>query len=158
MDGFIEFLEQMPLSIWVREARTIWAFPTILFIHSLGMAIVAGGSTMISLVLLGFWPAVPIRPFARLFPVMWVAFVANAVTGTLLLLSDAGNKLRNPDFYIKMVLVFAGLALLIRVRKRVFDGADGSANVEGAKGLAMASIGCWFGAIMAGRLLAYVGQ
>ena len=44
------------------------------FLHTFGMAIVAGGATMLSLILLGFWPAVAKRPFARMFPWLWVAF------------------------------------------------------------------------------------
>src|SRR5271169_1886508 len=104
MKDFLVFLEQMPFSSWVREAPTIWAFPTILFVHTLGMSIVAGGSTMINLIVLGFWPAVPIKPFARMFPVLWVAFGVNAVTGTMMLVADAKAKLTTPDFYLKMIL------------------------------------------------------
>ena len=59
MKGFLNFLEQTEFSNWVRDAPTIWAFPTILFVHTLGMGIVAGGSTMISVIVLGFWPRAP---------------------------------------------------------------------------------------------------
>ena len=67
MKEFLGFLEQMEFSVWVRESGTIWEFPMILFVHTLGMSIVAGGSAMLSLIVLGFWPALPIKPFARLF-------------------------------------------------------------------------------------------
>jgi hypothetical protein len=159
MKGFLNFLEQTELSNWVRDAPTIWAFPTILFLHTLGMAIVAGGSAMISFIVLGFWPAAPIKPFARMFPLLWVAFGLNAVTGTMMLVADATNKLTSVDFYIKMALVFAGLFVLIRMRRQIFgnpqiDQVPLSGN---AKILAWASLACWFGAITAGRLLAYVG-
>jgi energy-coupling factor transporter transmembrane protein EcfT len=124
------------------------------------MSIVAGGSAMISLIVLGFWPAaVPIRPFARLFPWMWVAFSVNAVTGTMMLVADATNKLTSLDFYIKMGLVFAGMYVLIRIRRKIFDDPQVDlAPLSGhAKLLAWVSLACWFGAITAGRLLAYVG-
>ena len=158
MTGFLGYLEQMELSQWVRDAPTIWAFPTILFLHTLGMAIVAGGSTMINLIVLGFWPAVPIKPFARLFPLLWVAFGLNAVTGTMMLLADATAKLTTPDFYVKMALVFAGLFVLIRMRRQIFEDPqlDQVPLSGNAKMLAWASLVCWFGAITAGRLLAYV--
>ena len=68
MKEFLVSLEQSGFGNWVRDAPTIWAFPTILFLHTLGMAIVAGGSAMLSLIVLGFWPAVPIKPFGRMFP------------------------------------------------------------------------------------------
>jgi hypothetical protein len=158
MTGFLGYLEQMEFSQWVRDAPTIWAFPTILFLHTLGMAIVAGGSTMINLIVLGFWPAVPIKPFARLFPLLWVAFGLNAVTGTMMLLADATAKLTTPDFYLKMVLVFAGLFVLIRMRRQIFEDPqlDRVPLSGNAKMLAWTSLACWFGAITAGRLLAYV--
>jgi len=159
MKEFLGFLENSELSQWVREAQTIWAFPTILVLHTIGMGIVAGGSAMLSLILLGFWPAAPVRPFARVFPYFWVAFAVNAVTGTMMLVADATTKLTTPDFYIKMALVFAGLFILIRMRRQIFqdpqlDQVPLSGN---AKMLAWASLACWFGAITSGRLLAYVG-
>jgi hypothetical protein len=152
-------LEQSGLGSWVRDAPTIWAFPTILFLHTFGMAIVAGGSAMLSFMVLGFWPAAPMKPFARMFPWLWVAFGVNAVTGTLMLVADATNKLTSLDFYIKMALVFAGMFVLVRMRRRVFENPklDEVPLSGNAKLLAWASLACWFGAITAGRLLAYVG-
>src|SRR5258708_39772202 len=121
MPDFLVYLENMAFSQWVKDAPTIWAFPTILIVHTLGMSIVAGVSAMISLVVLGFWPAVPIKPFARAFPLLWFGFGINAVSGTMMLVADATTKLTTPDFYIKMAFVFAGLFVLIRMRRQIFD-------------------------------------
>jgi hypothetical protein len=158
MHSFLEFLENLEFSQWVKNAPTIWAFPTILIIHTLGMSIVAGVSAIISLVVLGSWPAVPKKPFARAFPLLWWGFGINAVTGTMMLVADATTKLTTVDFYIKMAFVFLGLWVLIRMRRQVFENPQlDKAPVSGnAKMLAWASLGCWFGAIVAGRLLAYV--
>lgn len=148
----------MAFSQWVHGAPTIWAFPTILFVHTLGMGIVAGGSAMLDLIVLGFWPAVPIKPFDRMFPVLWVGFGVNAVTGTMMLIADATTKLTMLDFYIKMAFVFAGLYLLIRMRRQIFANpeVDRTPLSGNSKVLAWASLACWFGAITAGRLMAYV--
>jgi hypothetical protein len=149
----------MEFSMWVKNAPTIWAFPTILIVHTLGMSIVAGVSAMLSLALLGFWPAaVPMKPFARAFPLLWFGFGINAVTGTMMLVADATTKLTTLDFYLKMIFVFAGLYVLIRMRRQVFEDPQlDRAPVSGnAKMLAWASLACWFGAIVSGRLLAYV--
>jgi len=158
MKEFFHLLEDSAFGTWVREAQTIWAFPTILVLHTLGMAIVAGSSTIISLVLLGFWPEQPIKPFGRLFPFIWAGFVLNAITGTMMLVADASTKLTLLDFYIKMVLVFVGLFVLIRTRHQVFEDPQlDKVPVSGnAKMLAWAALFCWFGAITSGRLLAYV--
>jgi hypothetical protein len=157
---FFGWLEQTRLSLWVRESGTIWSFPTILLLHTLGMSIVAGGNAMLDLVLLGFWPgATPIKPLEKYFPLIWAGFWLNAVTGTLLLMADATAKLTNPDFGVKMVFIFGGVVVLYKMQKKVFtDPKLDEGPVSGtAKGLAWASLICWFGAITAGRLLAYVG-
>src|SRR6202451_1112634 len=121
MHSFLEFLENLSFSQWVKNAPTIWAFPTILIIHTLGMSIVAGVSAIISLVVLGWGPAVPIKPFGRAFPLLWFGFGINAVTGTMMLIADATTKLTTVDFYIKMAFVFAGLFVLIRMRRQIFE-------------------------------------
>jgi hypothetical protein len=159
MKELLVSLEQSGFGSWVRDAPTIWAFPTILFLHTFGMAIVAGGSAMLSLMVLGFWPAAPIRPFGRMFPWLWVAFGVNAITGTMMLVADATAKLTSLDFYVKMALVFAGLFFLIRMRRQIFENPqiDPAALSGSTRVLAWASLACWFGAITAGRLLAYVG-
>jgi hypothetical protein len=155
---FLVFLENLGFSRWVKEAQTVWAFPMILFVHTLGMSIVAGGSAMLSLIVLGFWPALPIKPFARVFPVLWIAFGINAVSGTMMLVADATTKLTTLDFYIKMAFVFAGLFVLIRMRRQIFEDpqVDQIPLSGNAKMLAWASLACWFGAITSGRLLDYV--
>jgi hypothetical protein len=159
MIKFFQFLENLAFSRWVHEANTIWAFPMILFVHTLGMSIVAGGSAMLDLMVLGFRPAaMPMKPFERVFPVLYIGFVVNAITGVMMLLGDATAKLTTPDFYLKMVFVFVGLYLLTRMRRQIFqdpqiDRAPLSGN---ARTLAWASLFCWFGAIISGRLLAYI--
>jgi hypothetical protein len=158
MHPFLEYLENLSFSMWVKDAPTIWAFPTILVLHTIGMAIVAGGSTMLSLVTLGFWPTVPRKPLARVFPYMWGAFWLNAVTGTMMLIADATTKLTMLDFYIKMALVFTGIFMMSRMRRQIFEYPQlDDAPVSGkAKMVAWASMACWLGAITAGRLMAYV--
>jgi hypothetical protein len=160
MRDFFAALENSGLGVWIRESGTIWSFPTILLLHTLGMSIVAGGNAIIDLVLLGFWPGkMPIKPLEKYFPLIWAGFVLNAVTGTLLIVADATTKLTNPDFYVKMMFIFAGVAVLYRMQKRIFGDPvlDAEPVSARAKGLAWASLICWFGAITAGRLLAYVG-
>src|ERR1700744_4679849 len=146
MHDFLVFLENLAFSRWVKDAPTIWAFPTILIVHTLGMSIVAGVSAMMSLAVLGFWPAVPIKPFERAFPLLWFGFGINAVSGTMMLIADATTKLTRLDFYLKMAFVFAGLYVLIRMRRQIFDDPQlDKAPVTGqAKMLAWASLACWF--------------
>src|SRR5258707_4449568 len=156
---FLNTLEQMQFSIWVRESSSIWAFPSFLVVHTIGMAIVAGCSAMMSLVILGFWPhAMPIRPLERLFPLMWAGFWINTVTGVVLLIADATTKLTNWDFYVKMAFVFAGVGVLYAMRRRGFgDPQLDKKPVNGsAKRPALLSPVCWFGANTARGPLAFL--
>jgi hypothetical protein len=155
--AFLETLENLGLSTWVRESPSKLAYPTILWLHVMGMGVVAGIGAMISLRLLGVSSKTPLQPLERLYPLIWFGFWVNAMTGTALLLASASKRLVDPVFYIKMVFIFAGVAVLQLTRKKVFRnlGPDG-ALPENARTLAWASLICWFGAITAGRLLAYI--
>ena len=153
------WIEQLKFFIWIRESDSIWAFPMFLFMHTLGMSMIAGVSAVVDIAILGFWPRLPVKPLERLYPLMWAGFWTNAVTGTVLMLADASTKLTNPVFYIKMCFVFAGVALLVTMRKRIFRAPElvQGALPSNARFLAWASLFCWLGAITAGRLLAYLG-
>jgi hypothetical protein len=157
--AFLEWLESLSYAQWVRESPSLLAFPSLLFIHTLGMALVAGGSAVISMALLGLWPRTAIKPLERLYPVMWCGFWINLFSGVSIFMKDATIYGRNPDVYLKLVFVAAGVVLLSMIRKQVFgDGALDSHPITGrAKMLAWASLGCWFCAIVTGRLIAYVG-
>lgn len=158
MADLFTWLESLPLSRFIRESNSLWAFPMFLFAHTLGMSIVAGGASLIDLALLGCWPrSAPLKPLERMYPAIWIGFWVNLVTGTVLLAADATKRLTNPDFFIKMFCVFAGLFLLSTMRRKVFDDPqlDTAPVSTQAKLLAWLSLVCWFGAILTGRLLAY---
>src|ERR1700750_1792391 len=100
---FLKWIEQLSFSMWVSESTSKLAYPTVLWLHVMGMGVVAGISAVISLRLLGFSPKTPLQPLERLFPLIWVGFWVNAATGTALLLASATKRLVDPTFYIKMV-------------------------------------------------------
>jgi hypothetical protein len=157
--AFLEWLESLSYSTWVRESPSLWAFPALLFVHTLGMSLVAGGAAVISMALLGLWPKAAIKPLERLYPVMWFGFGINLFTGVSIFLKDASIYGRNFDLYVKLVFVALGVTLLSIIRKQVFadPGLDNGPVSSRAKLLAWASLACWFCAIVSGRLIAYVG-
>ena len=159
MKEFFEWLEQTQFSQWVVSSPSIWAYPTILFLHSVGMITVVGVCAAIDIRLLGAAPRIPIRPLERLYPIMWLGFALTALTGLTLTIADATTKLYNPDFWVKMVFVLASVWLLHRIRQSVFKkpGIDQTSVPSSARLLAWASLICWFAAIVTGRLLAYLG-
>ena len=107
---FLDTIEQLSFSTWVSESKSIWAYPTVLWLHVMGMGVVGGISTIISLRLLGVSPKTPLQPLERLYPLMWSGFWVNAVTGTALLMASASKRMVDPTFYIKMIFIFAGVA------------------------------------------------
>ena len=159
MMEFYQWLENTGFSTWVRESPSVFAFPVILLLHTVGMALCVGISAGINLRVLGFAPGLRLSPLEKLFPILWVGFWINAITGTVLVMQDATNKLRNPDFFVKMVFIALALVVLRMIKNRVFkdpqlDRVPLGSNV---KVLAILSIFFWLGAITCGRLLAYVG-
>jgi hypothetical protein len=74
-------------------------------------------------------------------------------------MKDASVYSRNYDFYVKMIFIVFGMVLLFRIRKQVFGdpNLDKQPVTPAARRLAWATLVCWFAAIIAGRLIAYVG-
>jgi hypothetical protein len=156
---FFSHIEQLAFFAWVRESRSLLAYPGILLLHTLGMAVVVGLIGGIDLRILGFAPALPLAPMRKFLPFMWAALAVNAVTGVILLAADATTKLANPDFFIKMGFIFLAVILQRMIDVGVLQEpvVDSAALPRHAKVLAAGSLFCWLGAITAGRLLAYVG-
>ena len=155
---FLQWLEALPFSVWVREAPTVWAYPTVLLLHTIGMALCVGVAAGIDLRILGFAPTIRLSPLEKFFPVLWGGFFVNAITGTILVMQDATSKLLNVDFYVKMVFIAAAVVTVRLIRTRVFANPrvdDGPLSSE-VKLLAALSLFFWVGAITAGRLLAYI--
>ena len=70
MDPVFAWIEQTPLSIYVRE--DLYAFFVILIFHSLGMGLLVGGGLAVSLGAVGFAKGAALEKFRGFFPVMWV--------------------------------------------------------------------------------------
>jgi len=155
---FLQQIEQSSFPLWVRESGSLLGFPTFLFVHTLGLAVVSGLCAGIDLRVLGFAPRVPLPAFRPLFSLIWWAFLVTAVSGATLLSTEASAKLTSPVFYIKMLLIAAALTILQRLRRRVFDApdADAAAVTAGVRGLAFGSLCLWIATTVAGRLMAYL--
>jgi len=158
--ALLQQIESSGLSQWVRQSGSLWAFPGILLMHTYGMAIMVGIIAGIDLKILGLVPGLPLAPLQKFFPLVWVAFWLNAITGTVLLAADATTKLTNPDFGVKMAFIVLAVINQRMIQTRVFGDPeiDRRPFPSSAKLLAVMSLVCWLGAITSGRLLAYVGN
>ena len=59
MDPFFLWIEGSWLSVWMREATTLWAFPFVLILHTVGLAFLVGANVAIDIRALGGMPGVP---------------------------------------------------------------------------------------------------
>ncbi len=160
MDSFLGWIENGSLSELIRGSESIFAFPTIITLHTIGMGFLAGGSAAIDLRIIGFAPGMPLRPLARFFPLLWLALVVNVITGILLVIAYPTKALTNPLFYIKLCLVALALWLVQRIGATVLRRPDIDQKPVAARGklLALASLTTWVALITAGRLLAYTNR
>lgn len=156
----LQWIENLGFLRWLHEAPTVLAYPTILALHSFGMAFLVGISTMISLRVLGFAPGLPLAPLEKFYPLMTISFWVNAVSGVVLFALAAASFAANPVFYIKMLAIAGAVVNTRLLRASVFgDPANLDARPVPMKGkiLAVTSLGLWLVAILAGRLTAYYG-
>jgi hypothetical protein len=157
----LNWLDSTALAVWLRESPSVWALPTVLTLHAMGMGVLVGASWMLDLRVLGINRHVPFSGFRWVFPVVGVGLAVNLVTGVLLFVKNPTTWATSIPFLIKMVLVVASVATLVPLRSLVSGAAathgdSGGGTYPAARVWAIVSILAWTGAVTAGRLLAYV--
>ncbi|MEO8099982.1 MAG: hypothetical protein ABI811_19945 [Acidobacteriota bacterium] len=152
---FLTWVEQLSFSTWIRESGSLWGYSLILTLHTIGLSMLVGISFALDLRLLGFGKDLPIGPFERYYPLLWIGFWINALSGVILLMADATTKMINPVFYVKMGLIGFAVWNVVIIRKRMFHASGGLP--PNARALALISLTLWVTATTAGRLMAYLG-
>ena len=155
MQDVLAAIEQSSLATWVREAPTLWAYPTVLFLHTVGLAFLVGLNLTIDLRVLGFPSELPLAPLRRLVPVLWAGFWVNAVSGLALLAADATTKLVNPVFGVKLACIAVGVAQMYLAKRPMF-AVTPPRLTPASRYAAIVSILAWVGATTAGRLMGYL--
>lgn len=152
-------VERSGIATWVRESGSLWAYPLILTLHTIGLSFLVGGAAVLDLRLLGFAPRVPVAALRALFPMMWLGFAVNALSGLALFAADATVKARQGVFWIKLALIGLGVVNVRSIRnviRRDAASLEAGIVVRRARMLAAVSLLIWAGAIVAGRLMAYL--
>jgi len=135
--------------------------PTILTLHTMGMAVLVGASWVLDLRLLGMSRHIPLSAFSWVFPAVTIGLVVNLLTGVMLFTKAATTWGSSVPFLIKMGLVIVSVATVFPLRKYVLGAAGDGVPVAiaapgSARRLAIVSIFAWTAAVTAGRLLAYI--
>jgi hypothetical protein len=156
-DPFFIWLEATAFSTWMRESPSVFAFPIILSMHTIGMGLVAGINGALDLTILGCVPGVSASDIKRFFPAMWIGFWLNAASGVALLIGYPTKALTNPVFYIKLAFIVIAIAILKMITRwlEVDTVPETPRPPVSINALAVASLVSWVIVITAGRLLAY---
>lgn len=152
-------LEASALGTAIRESQ--WWFELLVVAHVLSLMVAAGTIMFFDLRLLGVGlKRTPVsEAAARLLPWTWGGFSAMAVTGSLLICSEAARLYNNTAFRVKLVcLVLAGLNVLL-FHTTIFRSVDqwdcepsapARARMAGAVSLTL-----WMAMLTAGRMIGY---
>jgi hypothetical protein len=161
MTDVLIWLERTQASVWVREWPSLFGFPFILFLHTLGLAMLAGISVAIDVWLMRSSVLANAVRMTGLIRAMWLGFGINTVSGLALLLAYPAKALTNPVFFAKMLLVALGVYAAAAINRKTFPNgyaSAGAAVTVTAKRWAGASLLIWTATVLTGRLLAYTNQ
>lgn len=156
---FLEYLANSPFTYWLSTSMA--GFPTLIALHSVGMAAAVGLSLAVTLRLFGRLSDLGAAPVLRLLDVAVWGFTLNLVTGLFLFITRGPEYLAAAIFLIKMALVIVGAALTFWLRQHLRPAASSSQAVADdglARAVSLVATIAWFGAVVAGRLIAYVSD
>ena len=156
----LEWLESTQFSALVRNE--LWGWPLALTLHALGTAVVIGFVLIIGLRLLGLFELIPYSSLNRLFPVIWAGLALQLLSGFTLWMTKPTQYVADVAFLLKILLVVAGTILTVSLYGTVMREAASWDTKKAVSSRAVtfvaATLIVWCGALVAGRLTAYLGS
>jgi Family of unknown function (DUF6644) len=154
--AFFHSLQNSAFTDWFLGSDSIWTYPTVLTLHTVGMAILVGASFVINLRILQVAGDIPLQRLQPLYRFVWIGFAVNLSSGLLLFVTEAADRVVDPVFYVKICSIVVALSFGMVVKRGAIDRADiQPAASARSRLLAAASLALWAVAIVAGRLMAY---
>lgn len=159
LDHFVAAIAASAPAVHLRHST--WLYPVVNAAHILGFALLVGGIAPVDAKLLGLWPSVPLRFFARtVLPFAIGGTVLAISAGVLLFIVQPADYLALPVFVTKIALVAVGLANALLLhgstawREHVVrDDATTSARLRVAAALSLA---IWLTVLLLGRLIGFM--
>jgi hypothetical protein len=155
--AFLEWLEATGLAEYIRVS--ISGYPAAIAAHSIGLAVMVGPVLMLDLRLLGWFQSIPYSSLNRILAIAWVGFAINFLSGAALFAAQATTYVTNYPFLVKLALVLLGAVSAAQqqgVIAREGDSWKATGVPSSVRIVAIISIFFWVGAIITGRLIAYV--
>ena len=156
---FLAYLEASAFSEWV--LISMLGFPTLIALHSVGMAVAVGLSLMVTLHLNQVFTGFNVQLIPRILSVAVWGFILNLITGLALFVSRGPEYIDSYIFLIKMLLVVISAVILFWLRQHLRLTkltTEVSVADRTAKNMSLFSTVTWFGAVIAGRLIAYLSD
>lgn len=154
MEQLLTALQGSELALALRFSR--WGYAAVNTAHVLGIALLVGAIMPLDLCLLGAWPGCDRRILVRvLAPMAAGGLILAIMTGLPLFAVRAGDYADLTLFRIKLGLIVIGLfsAFLLHAAHGFLLETASERRLRIA---AILSIFCWLGALVAGRLIAFV--
>jgi hypothetical protein len=154
VEWYLAALEATPAAQYLRGAR--WGYAAVSTAHVLGIALLVGAILPLNLRLAGLWRSVPLAALARvLVPVAAAGLALAIVAGALLFSVRAREYADLGVFQVKLVLVATGILAALALHRgfgmRLENAGRGRRCTH-----AIVSTTCWLGALVCGRLIAFV--
>jgi hypothetical protein len=156
MEFWLTALERSDPALALRFSR--FGYAAVNAGHILGIALLVGAIIPLNLRLMGCWPGLPRESLTRvLTPFAAGGLVIALVTGFCLFSARAADYADLAVFRVKIVLILIGTlsALSLHLRHGLFLETASQTRLRVA---ALISLLCWPSALLAGRLIAFMGD
>jgi hypothetical protein len=157
---FLTWIEASWLGRAMRDSG-LWTYAIVNLAHVLGVATLFGSILVLDLRLLGIGRRLPVAPLAAAaIPVAGAGIAIAAVSGVMLLSSNATEYQGNPWLLLKFPAIAVGLINVVLVRRTSTWRALGARELTPGERGRLAVIGgvslvAWLTAVTAGRMIAY---
>ena len=159
LQALVDWAVATPLNEWVLSWNWTWVILEIL--HFTGLSLLLGGLLVIDLRYMGFLTRVPVRAIHKLLIIVFIGFGINLTSGILFFFGDPGRYAINIGFQVKFALIIlAGLNVLwfyFKIDRKMHTWLDPDTPPALARFIASTSLVLWFGVLICGRMIPYVG-
>jgi hypothetical protein len=159
MTAYFAWLQTSQASVWVR-AESPWLWPLCETLHFIGLVVLLGAAGFIDLRLMGFMRTVPLGAVKAFRNWAVGAFALNLATGLVFFTGSTNQYVVNPVWWMKVAfLAVAGanaVAFETVIGRRSAVLPDGDTPMS-YKVVGLLSLVAWFGVLVCGRLLPFVG-
>src|SRR4029078_12830595 len=124
--AFFRGLQDSALTEWFLGSDLIWPSPTVLTLHTVGMAILVGASFVINLRILQVAGDIPLPRLQDLYRFVWIGFAINLWSALVLCVPEAADRVVDPVFYVKLSSIGLALWFGVIVKHTAIDRTDGA--------------------------------